>query len=121
MNDEYFKGISRIEYEGPKTRRALAFRHYDPNEMIGGKTLKDHLRFSVAYWHAFRGTGTDMFGSPTILRPWEAGGDPMAVAGARMQAAFEFNVKMQAPFWCFHDRDIAPEGADLCDTNRRLD
>jgi xylose isomerase len=121
MNKEFFKAIPHIQYEGPKTRRALAFRHYDPNEMIDGKTLKDHLRFSVAYWHSFRGTGTDMFGSPTILRPWEAAADPMAVAEARMQAAFEFNVKMQAPFWCFHDRDIAPEGADLRETNRRLD
>ncbi|HWW28634.1 MAG TPA: xylose isomerase [Steroidobacteraceae bacterium] len=121
MNKEYFKAIPHIQYEGPKTRRALAFRHYDPNEMIDGKTLKDHLRFSVAYWHSFRGTGTDMFGSPTILRPWEAAADPMAAAEARMQAAFEFNVKMQAPFWCFHDRDIAPEGADLRETNRRLD
>jgi xylose isomerase len=121
MNKEFFKAIPHIQYEGPKTRRALAFRHYDPNEMIDGKTLKDHLRFSVAYWHSFRGTGTDMFGSPTILRPWEAAADPMAAAEARMQAAFEFNVKMQAPFWCFHDRDIAPEGADLRETNLRLD
>ncbi|MGO9935183.1 MAG: xylose isomerase [Steroidobacteraceae bacterium] len=121
MNQEFFKGIARIQYEGPKTRRALAFRHYDPNEMIDGKMLKDHLRFSVAYWHSFRGTGADMFGSPTILRPWEAADDPMAAAEARMRAAFEFNGKMQAPFWSFHDRDIAPEGADLRETNRRLD
>jgi xylose isomerase len=121
MNKEFFKAIPHIQYEGPKTRRPLAFRHYDPNEIIDGKTLKDHLRFSVAYWHSFRGTGADTFGSPTILRPWEAAADPMAVAEARMQAAFEFNGKMQAPFWCFHDRDIAPEGADLRETNRRLD
>src|SRR6202451_2215237 len=121
MNKEFFKGIPPIQYEGPKSRRALAFRHYDPNETIDGKTLKDHLRFSVAYWHAFRGTGTDMFGSPTILRSWEASGDPMAVAEARLQAAVEFNGKHQAPVWCCHDRDIAPEGADLRETNRHLD
>jgi len=121
MTKEYFRGIPHIPYEGPQSRRALAFRHYDPREMIDGKTLNDHLRFSIAFWHSFRGTGTDMFGSATILRPWEVDGDPMAVAQARMQAAFEFNVKMHAPFWCFHDRDIAPEGADLRETNRRLD
>ena len=121
MNKEYFEGIAQIPYEGPQSRRALAFRHYDPAQMIDGKSLKDHLRFSIAFWHSFRGTGTDMFGSATIRRPWEMGDDPMAVAQARLRAAFEFNVKMQAPFWCFHDRDIAPEGADLRETNRRLD
>ena len=121
MTKEFFQGIPPIQYEGPESTRALAFRHYDPKEMIDGKTLKEHLRFSVAYWHSFRGTGADMFGSATILRPWEMNGDPMTVAQARLQAAFEFNVKTQAPFWCFHDRDIAPEGADLRETNRRLD
>jgi xylose isomerase len=121
MKKEYFEGIPQIPYEGPQSRRALAFRHYDPARMIDGKSLKDHLRFSIAFWHSFRGTGTDVFGSATIRRPWETDGDPMAVAQDRLRAAFEFNVKMQAPFWCFHDRDIAPEGADLRETNRRLD
>jgi xylose isomerase len=121
MKKEYFEGIPQIPYEGPQSRRPLAFRHYDPARMIDGKSLKDHLRFSVAFWHSFRGTGTDVFGSATIRRPWETDGDPMAVAQDRLRAAFEFNVKMQAPFWCFHDRDIAPEGADLRETNRRLD
>jgi xylose isomerase len=121
MKQEYFEGIPQIPYEGPQSRQALAFRHYDPAQMIDGKSLKDHLRFSIAFWHSFRGTGTDMFGSATIRRPWEMDDDPMAVAQARLRAAFEFNVKMQAPFWCFHDRDIAPEGADLRETNRRLD
>jgi xylose isomerase len=121
MKKEYFEGIPQIPYEGPQSRRALAFRHYDPAQLIDGKSLKDHLRFSIAFWHSFRGTGTDMFGSATIRRPWEMGDDPMAVAQERLRAAFEFNVKMQAPFWCFHDRDIAPEGADLRETNRRLD
>jgi xylose isomerase len=121
MKKEYFEGLPQIPYEGPQSRRALAFRHYDPARMIDGKSLKDHLRFSIAFWHSFRGTGTDVFGSATIRRPWENDGDPMAVAQDRLRAAFEFNVKMQAPFWCFHDRDIAPEGADLRETNRRLD
>jgi xylose isomerase len=121
MKKEYFEGVPQIPYEGPQSRQALAFRHYDPAQMIDGKSLKDRLRFSIAFWHSFRGTGTDMFGSATIRRPWEMDDDPMAVAQARLRAAFEFNVKMHAPFWCFHDRDIAPEGADLRETNRRLD
>jgi xylose isomerase len=121
MHQEYFEGIPKIHYQGPKSREPLAFHYYDPAEMIDGKPLKDRLRFSVAFWHSFRGTGTDMFGSATIQRSWEAGGDPLAIAQARLRAAFEFNVKIQAPFWCFHDRDIAPEGADLRETNRNLD
>ncbi|MFI4890198.1 MAG: xylose isomerase [Steroidobacterales bacterium] len=121
MAQEFFKDIPRISYEGPQSRRALAFRHYDPAQIIDGRALKDHLRFSVAYWHSFRGTGSDMFGSGTIMRAWERGGDALSVAQARLDAAFEFNVKMQAPFWCFHDRDIAPEGENLRETNRLLD
>jgi xylose isomerase len=121
MAKEHFSGIPKILYEGPQSRRALAFRHYDPSQMIDGRTLSEHLRFSVAFWHSFRGTGTDVFGSGTIFRPWESGNDPLAVAQARLDAAFEFNVKMQAPFWCFHDRDIAPEGNTLRETNRLLD
>jgi xylose isomerase len=121
MTKEYFKGIPAIAYEGPQSRRALAFRHYDPAEIVDGRPLRDHLRFSVAYWHSFRGTGSDVFGSATIVRPWDSGGDPLSIAQARLDAAFEFNVKMQAPFWCFHDRDIAPEGASLRETNRLLD
>jgi xylose isomerase len=121
MHKDYFDGIPKIQYQGPKSREPLAFRYYDPAEMFDGKSLKDHLRFSVAFWHSFRGTGTDVFGSATIHRPWEAGSDAVAVAEARLRAAFEFNVKMQAPFWCFHDRDIAPEGANLRETNRHLD
>ncbi len=121
MAKEHFGGIPKILYEGPQSRRALAFRHYDPAQVIDGRTLSEHLRFSVAFWHSFRGTGTDVFGSGTIFRPWESGNDPLAVAQARLDAAFEFNVKMQAPFWCFHDRDIAPEGNTLRETNRLLD
>jgi xylose isomerase len=121
MTKEMFTGIPHIRYEGRESRGPLAFRYYDPKEIIDGRALKDHLRFSIAYWHSFRGTGMDMFGSPTTHRPWDEGNDPVAVAQARMDAAFEFNVKMEAPFWCFHDRDIAPEGATLSETNRHLD
>jgi xylose isomerase len=113
--------ISPIRYEGPRSRNPLAFKHYNPAEVIDGRTLKDHLRFSIAYWHAFRGVGGDPFGPGTIRRPWESGRDPIGVAKKRMDAAFEFFVKIESPFWCFHDRDIAPEGATLAETNRNLD
>jgi xylose isomerase len=83
--------------------------------------MAEHLRFSIAYWHAFRGTGSDPFGPGTINRPWETGRDPLSIAKARMDAAFEFFVKIRAPFYCFHDRDIAPEGRTLRESNRLLD
>ncbi|HMD59990.1 MAG TPA: xylose isomerase [Opitutaceae bacterium] len=119
-HSQYFK-IPHVQFEGPKSTNALAFRHYDPSELIDGVTLKQHMRFSIAYWHSFRGLGTDPFGAGTIRRPWEAGRDPISVAKRRMDAAFEFFVKIEAPFWCFHDRDIAPEGGTLAETNRNLD
>src|ERR1700722_14223738 len=117
---QYFS-VPRIRFEGPQSKNPLAFRHYDPSEVIDGVTLKDHMRFSIAYWHSFRGVGGDPFGPGTIKRPWEAGKDAISVAKRRMDAAFEFFVKIEAPFWCFHDRDIAPEGETLAGSNRNLD
>ena len=117
----HFPKIRRIAYEGPSSVNPLAFRHYNPTEVIDGRSLKDHLRFSVAYWHAFRGTGGDPFGPGTIVRPWEQGRDPVSIAKVRLDAAFEFFQKIESPFWCFHDRDIAPEGRSLAQTNRQLD
>lgn len=117
---QYFN-IPQIRFEGPGSSNPLAFRHYDPAEMIDGLSLKEHMRFSIAYWHSFRGLGGDPFGPGTIRRPWEAGKNPLSVAKHRMDAAFEFFVKIEAPFWCFHDRDIAPEGATLAESNRNLD
>ncbi len=118
---EYFPSISRIAYEGPRSQNALAFKYYDPAEVIDGRTMKDHLRFSIAYWHAFRGVGSDPFGPGTIVRPWESGSNALNVAKARMEAAFEFFQKIESPFWCFHDRDIAPEGKSLAESNKNLD
>jgi xylose isomerase len=89
--------------------------------VIDGVTMKDHMRFSIAYWHSFRGVGSDPFGPGTIARPWESGKDAVSVAKKRMDAAFEFFVKIEAPCWAFHDRDIAPEGATLAESNRNLD
>jgi len=113
--------VPRIRFEGPESRNPLAFRHYDPVELADGVTLKERMRFSIAYWHSFRGAGSDPFGPGTISRPWDRGKDPISVALHRMDAAFEFFVKIESPFWCFHDRDIAPEGATLAESNHRLD
>jgi xylose isomerase len=119
--ETHFQNIGNIAYEGPRTENALAFRHYNPAEVIDGKTMKEHMRFSIAYWHAFRGVGADPFGPGTIVRPWEQGTDAVSIAKKRMDAAFEFFQKIEAPFWCFHDRDIAPEGATLAESNKNLD
>jgi xylose isomerase len=117
----HFPKIPAIAFAGPKSENPLSFKHYNPDEVIDGKSLKEHLRFSIAYWHSFRGVGADPFGPGTIVRPWEKGKDPISIAQTRMDAAFEFFVKIQAPFWCFHDRDIAPEGRSLIESNRNLD
>ncbi|MCL6503036.1 MAG: xylose isomerase [Pirellulales bacterium] len=116
-----FPEIDRIAYEGPQSRNPLAFRYYNPDEVVEGKPMKDHFRFSVAYWHTFRGTGADPFGSPTMLRPWEDKVDSVENAIRRVRVAFEFMEKLGVGFYCFHDRDVAPEGASLAETNRNLD
>lgn len=117
----HFTGINTIAYEGTGSTNPLAFRHYNPDEVIDGKTMAEHMRFSIAYWHAFRGTGGDPFGPGTIQRPWEKGTNEVTVALKRMDAAFEFFQKIRAPFYCFHDRDIAPEGKTLAESNKNLD
>ncbi len=117
----HFPKIQKVSYAGPGSDDPLAFRHYNPDEVIDGKSMKEHLRFSIAYWHSFRGTGADPFGPGTIVRSWESGSDPVSVALTRLDAAFEFFGKIQSPFWAFHDRDIAPEGASLAESNKNLD
>jgi xylose isomerase len=117
----HFPKIKTIAYEGPQSTNPLAFKHYNPAEIVDGQTLKERMRFSIAYWHSFRGVGGDPFGPGTIVRPWEKGKDPVSVAKVRMDAAFEFFSKIQAPFYAFHDRDIAPEGRSLAESNRNLD
>ena len=119
---EYFEGIGKVEYEGPETDNPFAFRHYDPAEKVGRRTMEQHLRFSVVYWHTMKGGGIDPFGpSPVYDRPWETSSDPMEAAEETMRAAFEFFTKLGVPFWAFHDRDISPEGESLKETNERLD
>jgi xylose isomerase len=116
-----FPEIERIRYEGPDSKNPLAFHHYNAEEKVGGKTMKDHLRFSIVYWHTFRGTGADPFGPGCAVRPWEDGTDSVENAQNRARVAFEFMEKLGNPFYAFHDRDVAPEGANLAETNRNLD
>jgi xylose isomerase len=118
---EYFKNVSKIQFEGKGSDNPLAFKYYNPDEIIAGKTMKEHLRFAVAYWHTFQGTGGDPFGPGTAVRPWDDISDPMELAKAKVAANFEFCEKLGVPFFCFHDRDIAPEASTLSETNKRLD
>ena len=116
-----FPEVDRINYEGPDTKNPLAFRWYNPEEVVEGKTMAEHLRFSVVYWHTFRANGSDPFGMPTLNRPWDDGTDSVENACNRARVAFEFMEKLQAPYYAFHDRDIAPEGNSLSETNSILD
>jgi xylose isomerase len=116
-----FPDIAKIRYEGPKSKNPLAFKHYNAEELVEGRTMRDQLRFSVTYWHTFRGQLADMFGVGTAIRPWEDGSNSVAMAQKRVRVAFEFMEKLGAPFYAFHDRDVAPEGKDLRETNKNLD
>jgi xylose isomerase len=116
-----FKDVTKIKFEGPKSKNPLAFKHYNPRELIEGKSMRDHLRFSVVYWHTFRGLGSDPFGPGTAIRPWDDGSNSVKNAQNRARVAFEFIEKLGAPFYAFHDRDIAPEGKNLRESNRNLD
>ncbi|MCX6900928.1 MAG: xylose isomerase [Verrucomicrobia bacterium] len=115
-----FPDVSAIKFEGPISKNPLAFKHYNAAEKVDGKTMRDHLRFGVAYWHTMRGTGGDPFGPGTALRPWDDGTNSVANAIKRAHVAFEFIEKLGAPFYCFHDRDVAPEGATLQESNKNL-
>lgn len=116
-----FPEIEKIRYEGPESKNPLAFKWYNEDEVVEGLTMKDHMRFSVVYWHTFRGNGSDPFGAPTMVRPWEDGTDSVENAQNRARVAFEFIEKLGAPYYAFHDRDVAPEGATLAESNRNFD
>ena len=116
-----FPNIDRIEYEGPDSNNLFSFRWYNADELIEGRSMKEHMRFSITYWHTFRGTGSDPFGAGTMVRPWEDGTDSVENACNRARVAFEFIEKIGAPYYAFHDRDVAPEGATLAESNRNLD
>lgn len=120
MSKSYFPNIGKIPFEGKESDNPLAFRFYDENRLIAGKTMKEHFKFSIAYWHSFCGTGGDPFGPGTIVHPWDASADPIQRAKDKMDAAFEFITKIGAPYYCFHDIDLIDEGPSLADYEKRM-
>lgn len=110
---QYYDKIERINYEGTQTNNPFAFRHYNPSQIILGKTMAEHLRLSICYWHTFCWAGTDMFGAGSFNYPWQTSSDPLTNAKAKADVAFEFFYKMNVPFYAFHDVDVAPEGNSI--------
>ncbi|MGE9313374.1 xylose isomerase [Niabella sp. CJ426] len=119
-DQEYFKGIPQIKYEGPESDNPLAFRWYDANRVVAGKTLKEHFRFACAYWHSFCNDGNDPFGPGTHVFGWNSKADAVGRAKDKMDAAFEFITKMNLPFYCFHDVDLVDYGTDVNENDKRL-
>ncbi len=117
---EYFKGIGQIKYEGKDSDNPLAFKYYDAKKKVGKKTMEEYLRFAIAYWHTFCGTGGDPFGAATKNFPWFNNPDPVDRAKDKMDAAFEFITKIGVPFYCFHDYDLVDEAPQLKESERRL-
>jgi len=117
---EYFPTIKKIQFEGTESKNPLAFRYYDENKKVGSKTMKEHLRFAVAYWHSFCNTGGDPFGPGTKNFSWNQSNDAMQAARDRMDAAFEFMSKTGIPYYCFHDFDVAPEGKTIAESENNL-
>ncbi|TDB66039.1 xylose isomerase [Arundinibacter roseus] len=117
---EYFKGVGKIAYEGPESDNPLAFRWYDENQIVAGKSMKEHLRFAVAYWHTLCGTGLDPFGGPTLFYPWNEKSDAVARAKDKADAAFEFITKIGAPYYCFHDVDVVDYDDDVRTNEKRM-
>ena len=118
---EYFECISKIPYEGESSRNPLVFRWYDENRLLNGKTLKEHLRFAVAYWHTFCGTGGDPFGPGTKEFAWDSAHDAIEKAKDKMDAAFEFFTTLGVPYYCFHDFDLVGEGESISESDRRVE
>ena len=118
---EYFKGIDKIKYEGRSSDNPLAFKFYDENKVVAGKTMKEHFKFAISYWHTFTGTGGDPFGAPTQNFPWLVSNDPIQQAKDKMDAAFEFITKIGVPYYCFHDFDLIAEGDTLEESKKRLE
>ncbi len=120
MSKEYYKGISKIKFEGPKSDNPLAFKYYDPEKVVAGKTMKEHFKFAIAYWHSFCGVGSDPFGPGTQNFEWDKSPDPVQAAKDKADAAFEFINKMGFEYFCFHDYDLIKEGSSLMDSEKRL-
>jgi xylose isomerase len=117
---EFFKGIEKIKYEGTSSHNPLAFRWYNENQVVAGKTMKEHFRFACAYWHSFCGSGADPFGEPTHLFEWDTKSDPIERAKDKADAAFEFMTKLGVPYYCFHDVDAVEYTNDVHENERRL-
>lgn len=117
---EYFKGIDKIKYEGHLSDNPLAFKYYDPDKVVAGKTMREHFKFAIAYWHTFCGQGADPFGPGTQNFEWDQAADPMQAAKDKADAAFEFISKMGFDYFCFHDYDLVQEGATFAESEKRL-
>ena len=118
---EYFSNIGKIKYEGPDSKNPLSFKFYDEEKKVVGKTMREHFRFSVAYWHTLCGTGSDPFGPGTKEFPWDISKDPIKASLDRLDAAFEFFTKLGVPYYCFHDLDIAPKGSTTVESKNNLE
>ena len=118
---EYFKGIGKIKYEGKNSDNPFAFKYYDPEKIIAGKSLKEHFKFAVAYWHSFCGQGADPFGAGTQEFPWDTAKDPLQAAKNKADAAFEFLTKIGFEYFCFHDFDLIAEGQTLSESEKRVE
>ena len=121
MKKQFFRDVPKIAYEGPKSKNPFAFKHYNPDELVEGKAMRDHLRFAGAYWHVMRNALSDPFGGGTAIMPWDDGTDSVANAQKRVRVFFEFLEKTGIDFYCFHDRDVAPELGTLAESNKALD
>ncbi len=122
MLNKYFPTVTKpIQYEGKDSKNPLAFKYYNKDQKVGNKTMAEHLRFAVAYWHTLKGSGEDMFGAPTFQRAWSLSTDPLKRAEQTLEAAFEFFQKLGVEFYCFHDRDIAPEGETFGESCKNLE
>ncbi len=118
MSTGFFGDIAKVKYEGPESTNPLAFRHYNPDEIVAGKRMEDHLRFAIAYWHTFTWPGGDPFGGQTFQRPWFS--DTMEAAKLKADVAFEFFQLLGVPYYCFHDADVRPEGTNFAENTRNL-
>jgi len=116
----YFPNIEKIKFEGRESDNPLAFKFYDENQVVAGKTMKDHLRFAIAYWHSFNNANADPFGPGTRAFPWDKSADEVENAKYKMEAAFEFMTKINAPYYCFHDVDLSPEGNSIAEYEKNL-
>ena len=119
-NKEYYKGIGQIKYEGKESDNPLAFKYYNPSQLVAGKTMSEHFKFAVAYWHTFCGVGADPFGPGTQNFPWDQSNDPIQAAKDKADAAFEFITKMGFNYFCFHDYDLIQEGPSFLESEKRL-